>query len=84
MNWKKSPPNLETDKGKKSDAASVTCDTHGMHRSLKSKDDISVTVYRRKPSYKLLGSVGSFKEGLELAEKDYEEFKKEAGNDEPA
>ena len=51
-------------------AASITCETHGAHRSIESKDSISVTVYRTKPSFKDLGSASGFKEAIAMCEAD--------------
>ena len=64
MNWSKS---------KAGPAASIHCDTHAAHRSIKGIDDICVTVYRTKPEFKALGSAVGFKEAIAMCERDYDE-----------
>ena len=51
-------------------AASIKCDTHAAHRSIKTADDIFVTVYRTKPEFKALGSATGFKEAIAMCELD--------------
>ena len=52
-------------------ARSISCETHGAHLSMKSKDDWSITVYRIKPEYKNLGEAKSFKEAIQICEDDF-------------
>ena len=56
-------------------AASIHCDTHAAHRSIKTADDICVTVYRTKPEFKAMGSAVGFKEAIAMCKADYEENK---------
>lgn len=63
MNWTKQ---------KSGNAASISSDTHAAHRSLLAPDNFYITVSRRKPDFKPLGTAKSFQEAILMCEKDME------------
>ncbi len=65
---------MEWTKLQSGSAASISSETHGAHRSLRTSDDESyITVVRRKPEFKALGKAKSFQEAVLMCEKDYED-----------
>ena len=71
MNWAKK---------QSGSAASISCDNYLCHRSIKTPDDIFVTVTRRKP-FKDLGTATGFKDAIALCEADAKKCRRLTGGE---
>ncbi len=64
---------MEWTKLQSGNAASISSETHAAHRSIFRPGKSFITISRRKPEFKALGTAKSFPEAILVCEKDYED-----------